>query len=232
MKNKMEFREYKFEIRKLNEADGSFEGYASLFNTLIPSYNEKVKPGAFTKTLKDNVTKDGKHGVVPIFKGHWSDDWIGLGDDAWEDKKGLYVQGTIDTNPGNHAASGTLSIMRMAQERGKPAGLSIGFRAMRESFETVKDNKIRILEEIDLMEYSITPFPAALKAGVVNVRSIVSDIGRLNRTERTLLMSELATYDTSDSDSEAVIDDEPDILHSINDALETAINTIRIGSIS
>ena len=55
-KTKKIFRNFGFEIREMNDDTGVVEGYASVFDHLIETWNggEVVRKGAFAKTLKDN----------------------------------------------------------------------------------------------------------------------------------------------------------------------------------
>lgn len=161
-----EIRAFKFEINKLDrDSDevGIFEGYASAFNTFIPGYNERVSPGAFAKTLSESG------GKVPILWNHNSDNWIGIGRTAIEDKKGLKVTGrlAVSTAEGYRA----YALLQMARDEEVPAGLSIGFRSVKDSQIDEGKKKIRLLEEVQLLEYSITAFPANPKAFVTDVRS-------------------------------------------------------------
>jgi HK97 family phage prohead protease len=189
-KRQMQYRTFRFDIdaHAMDSETGEFEGYASAFNVLIPGYNEKVLPGAFTQTLKDN------EGQVPIFFNHWSDLWIGMGLEAVEDKRGLKVRGKLLIDSNDNARS-AWELMKLAGEMTKArVGLSIGFRSIRDREETIKGDKLRLLEEVALMEYSVTPFPANPKAFVTGVRSIdalVSDIQTLSVDDRALLIAAL-----------------------------------------
>ena len=187
MKNKnMETRSFTMELREMDAGSGEFDGYASAFNVLIPGYNEKVMPGAFTQTLKHNA------GQVPIFANHWSDSWIGWGLEAVEDKKGLKVRGKlfIDSNP---QALAMWDLMKAADEMTHAkVGLSIGFRTLEQSEEVIKGQKIRIINEIALMEYSVTPFPANPKSWVTKVRAVdelANELRSLSADEYTELIA-------------------------------------------
>ena len=88
-KTKKIFRNFGFEIREMNDDTGVVEGYASVFDHLIETWNggEVVRKGAFAKTLKDNG------GKVAVFRSHDTDRQIGHGIKAIEDEKGLFVTG-------------------------------------------------------------------------------------------------------------------------------------------
>lgn len=170
-KNVKEIRSVKFEINKLDHQSdeyGLFEGYASVFNTYIPGYNEKVMPGAFTKTLQES------EGRIPILWNHNSSDWIGIGRSAMEDKRGLKVIGklALGTMQGNSA----YALLNLAREENMSAGLSIGFSDLTKEadmweVEAKSGKKTRLIREVKLFEYSITAFPANPKAFVTDVRT-------------------------------------------------------------
>lgn len=182
----MEIRTFSLEMREMESGTGEFEGYASAFNVLIPGFNEKVMPGAFTQTIKHNA------GQVPIFANHWTDSWIGWGLEAVEDKKGLKVRGKlfIDSNP---QAMAMWDLMKAAEDMSHAkVGLSIGFRSIDEGTEVIKGDKIRIINEVALMEYSVTPFPANPKSWVTKTRSasdIANAIRELSSDQYTELMA-------------------------------------------
>lgn len=198
-------RNVPFEIRTMDEETGEFEGYASVFNIILPFYDEKVLPGAFTKTLKES-----KGGRVPILANHYSTRWIGNGLSAVEDKKGLRVVGQILKDQITAAAE-VWALMKHTLELGVPAGLSIGFRVMKDKVETIKGVAIRVIEEIQLLEYSFTPFPANPKARIVKVRSLCEDIERMTANELLIVR---AALDRTQAIADGLT--EPDELHSLN----------------
>lgn len=212
----METRAIKFNLAEAHMDDdtGEFEGYASVFNRLIPGYNEIVAPGAFKKTLQEN------HGNVRILFNHWPNDWLGMGLEAVEDKKGLKIRGKIlvEDIP---VARQAWALMKLSRDVGAPAGLSIGFGTIKESKIKFKGiENVRKLDELALSEYSITPFPASKGALVTNVRSIVRAISGLDDMEIADLSAALRT------DSPARNTDEGPDLHPIADALNSALELL------
>ena len=212
----METRAIKFDLTEAHMDDntGEFEGYASVFNRLIPGYNEIVAPGAFKKTLQEN------HGNVRILFNHWPNDWLGMGLEAVEDKKGLKIRGKILTED-IPVARQAWALMKLSRDVGSPAGLSIGFSTIKESkikYKGIED--VRRLDEIALSEYSITPFPANPGALVTNVRSIAQAIYGLGPKEVADLSAALRT------DSPARNADEGPLLHPIVSALERAVRQL------
>ncbi len=159
-RNEKQIRAFRFDIDSTNDT-GIFEGYASMFGELVPSYSEIVDKGAFTQTLKHNK------GCVPVMYMHW--DWIGMGLEARQDDKGLFVKAKLETENSPKARE-TWGLMRLAQEVKRPAGLSIGFNIVK--YKAKADEPIHITE-IQLIEYSPTPpgFQAAPNASTTDVRS-------------------------------------------------------------
>jgi len=210
----METRAIKFNLAEagMDDETGIFEGYASEFNRLIPYYNEIVAPGAFKKTLQEN------HGNVRVMYQHW--EWIGMGLEAVEDKKGLKVKGKIQIED-IPIAMQAWSLMGLARDVGAPAGLSIGFEIIAETKITFKgiEGVVR-LDEIALSEYSITPFPANPGALVTDVRSIVRAISGLDTKEIALLSAALRTDGAASNTDEG-----PDI-HPIAAALNSALEKL------
>lgn len=206
---------FTFEIRKIG-TDGIIEGYASIFNKPVPSYKEKVSPGAFTKTIKENK------GRVPVFYMHNSWEWIGMGTSAVEDNKGLFV--TAQLNVENSARAHEIhSMLEMANDLKNPAGLSIGFIPIKES----QKGEWRHLDEVDLLEWSPTPprFQAAPGAKITNTRAlidIIDDVRSLSDADYEALIRN--AFDQKPI--RAASHHEPEFIHSINKALKDCLKKI------
>jgi len=146
---------------------GEFDGYASVFDEYIESYNEIVDPGAYKQTLNHN----GGHVAVlymhddALFTGRPP---IGLGLRGSEDLHGLAVGAElhIDTH---QIARETWGFMRAVHKVGRKIGLSVGFRPV----QTELIDGITHVKEAQLFEYSITPpdWQAGPSAGVTNMRA-------------------------------------------------------------
>lgn len=114
-----QIKTFAFETKVVNEAEGIIEGYASVFD-VFDSYNDVVRPGAFTRTIKEKHT--GR--TQSKFKFLWQHDWsspLGLPIHIEEDSTGLRVVTKVvdPTDLGRRA-------LIMAKE-GVVNGLSIGF---------------------------------------------------------------------------------------------------------
>jgi HK97 family phage prohead protease len=139
------------------EPDGTFSGYASLFNTEDLG-SDIVLPGAF----RDSLAKRGAAGVKLLYQ-HNPAEPIGVWDSLREDSRGLLARGRLMLAVAR--AREVLALMRA----GALDGLSIGFR-------TVTGNRdaktgIRRLAKIDLWEISIVTFPLLPEARVAHVKS-------------------------------------------------------------
>ena len=193
-----------FEVKAVSD-DGSFSGYGSVFG-VIDSYNERVMPRAFTRSIEQK----GANGVALLWQ-HRSDSPIGVYTEMREDTKGLYVEGklALGTEKGREA----YELMKM----GWKAGMSIGF--MPSESEKAEDG-VREVRELDLWEVSIVTFPANAASMVEQVRAKIEngdeptkrDIERLLTRDAGLSRSKAAAllaggYDTMidqrDADDEA-----------------------------
>ncbi|MEO0793380.1 MAG: HK97 family phage prohead protease [Pseudomonadota bacterium] len=146
--------------------DGTFEGYASLFD-LEDLGRDIVRPGAFQSSLKAR----GPNGIKMLFQ-HDADQPIGVWERLHEDARGLFARGRLMTE----VAKGreVLSLMRA----GAVDGLSIGFRAKRS--ERDRKTGIRHLLAIDLWEISVVTFPMQPAARVTSVKASRFPAGALS----------------------------------------------------
>ena len=140
-------------------ADGTFEGYASLFS--VPDLGKDVvEPGAFHQSL----ARRGLAGVKLL----WQHDpaeplgrWLSLA----EDRRGLFVRGRLSL-----AVARAREIHALMRD-GAIDGLSIGFRP--EKARTEPRTGLRRLERVDLWEVSIVTFPMLPQARVSAVKTVL-----------------------------------------------------------
>jgi len=154
----METKNLSFKMFDIDETEGVFKGYASVFD-MIDSYNEVVTAGAFTNTLQEN---DGK---FPLCWFHNIQEPLGIVY-AEESTKGLLVEGYLNLDV--KSAREKYSLMK----QGAIKGLSIGFKTVRDEWE----RDLRKLREINLFEISPTTlnFQACPDAEIEDVKATLN----------------------------------------------------------
>ena len=167
----MQTKTHKLCIKNLSD-DGTFEGYASVFN-FLDHHGDSVKKGAFSNSLTSRPVK----GLKMLWQ-HDQNKPIGVWEEAVEDAYGLYVKGRL------------LMEVPQAQEAyaflkaGVIEGLSIGYNPVNSYFDESK--KVKFLTEVDLLEISLVTFAANEKAKVVSVKSLINIKKRLKNLQDTL----------------------------------------------
>ena len=146
----------RFDLKAL-DAQGTFEGYASLFG-VADGFDDVVAPGAFTQTLARN---DGGRGVKMLWQ-HDSAEPIGAWERIAEDARGLAVRGRLllDVRRGSEAYA--------LLKAGAIDGLSIGYSAVEAA--TDPETGLRTLVEVALWEISLVTFQACPGARVSAVK--------------------------------------------------------------
>ena len=137
-------------------ADGSFEGYASLFGREDKG-RDIIMPGAFRASL----ARRGASNVRMLFQ-HDPAQPIGVWESIREDARGLYVRGRLIEDVAR--AREILALLRC----GAIDGLSIGFNT-RKAIRDARTGQRRIYE-IDLWEISIVTFPMLPSAKISAVK--------------------------------------------------------------
>lgn len=153
----MKYKDIKLSIKEVSD-QGQFEGYASVFNNEDLG-GDIITPGAFSKTISENPT-------VPILWGHSTKEVIGVNKVMSEDARGLRVTGQLALDV--QRAKEAHSLMKM----GAVKGLSIGYDPIVVDYSRMEKDNVRILREVKLWEYSVTPFPMNPEAQVTTVKSI------------------------------------------------------------
>jgi HK97 family phage prohead protease len=134
-----------------DESDPVIEGYAAVYNKLsedLGGFREKIKPGAFRKSLKrsDTVMLFNHDPNYPL--GRVSAGTLELK----EDSRGLLVRAKPPRSAGRIIES---------IQRGDVTKMSFGFTTERDSWVHKKDESIRTLEEVgELPDVGPVVFPA------------------------------------------------------------------------
>lgn len=142
-----------------SQADLVIAGYASVFNVLIPSYNEIMDPGSFTRTL------DSRGDRVKVLWQHDPSKPIGLPTTLKEDAIGLYFEAQLTDTP---TIRNEYMPLMLAQTDGRAVvdRTSIGFTIVRDAIDPATG--IWHIEDAELYEFSPVTFPA-------NESAIISD---------------------------------------------------------
>lgn len=149
-------RSFGFELKEFTEEDGTFEGYASMFD-VVDNGMDVVSRGAFQKSLDSGR-------VVKMLWQHDTTQIIGKWEHIAEDERGLYVKGRLFVGDVPKAREA----MRLLRE-GVLDSMSIGYRTKMASQEG--NGSVRRLEEVDLFEVSLVTFPMLDEARVMTVKS-------------------------------------------------------------
>lgn len=199
-----------FEVKSV-KADGTIEGYASVFGE-IDSYRDVVVKGAFTKSLQHRYRDKGRKGI-PLLDQHQSRTPVGLVpiDMIREDDHGLLMTGQLNMKVQKAVENHALA------EQGALSGLSIGYNTEWDEWDEA--GNVRILREVDLWEISMVTFPAGDTARITSVKSIsgldtLSDCEGLlrdagfSKSETAAFVSRIKALtmrsDSADSDAMAV----------------------------
>ena len=146
----------RLEVKSVQE-DGSFEGYASLFNAEDLG-RDVIAPGAFAESLRQRGA-----GAIKMLFQHDPSEPIGVWEEIREDGRGLYVRGRLMTAV--KKAREVLALMRA----GALNGLSIGFKPVKARRDA--GTGARRIEKVDLWEISVVTFPMLPGARVSAVKA-------------------------------------------------------------
>lgn len=150
----MDTKSASFELKSPPDAQGVFEGYASVFD-IVDQGADVVARGAFTKSLGMRKPK--------MLWQHSMADPIGVWDEVREDGQGLYVKGRLldEVQKGREA----LALLKA----GAIDGMSIGY--VTKQAQTEAGGRVRKLVEVDLYEVSIVTNPMLPAAKITSVKS-------------------------------------------------------------
>ncbi|WP_287919915.1 HK97 family phage prohead protease [Comamonas sp.] len=198
------------EIKSTKE-DGSFTGYAAVFNN-IDLGRDVILPGAF-KNVK--TTSDGQ---VRIAMNHNLHQLAGKAKFE-QDDRGLRVEGQLTLG---------VSYVRDAYELMKAGvldGLSVGFDIPYggASYEDRDGDYVRIIKEAVLWEFSLVPFGMNPEALIENVKTIrdfeaqLRGLGYSQREAKALASSGFKSlgHRDGDSDSAMLLDELKKLTHAL-----------------
>lgn len=165
MTKNIKYLDFHFEVKSIKkdedeEGKGIFTGFASTFDN-IDRTDDMIVRGAFEDTLKSLQARQRQ---IRMFFNHNPNSVIGgfPSEKAFEDERGLFVQGEINLK--TQRGLETFELMK----QGVLEDMSIGF--------VVKDDEwkdgIRIIKQIDLWEISIVTEPANPEAQITDIKSL------------------------------------------------------------
>jgi hypothetical protein len=196
------------------EEDGSFEGYASVFNNKDLG-NDVIKPGAFSKSVYDKKPKQ-----IKLLYQHKTDEPIGVIDKLEEDKRGLKIKGRLAM--GTQKGKEVYELMKM----GALDSMSIGYKLSPEDYKYSDKLKKRTITNLDLMEVSMVTFPMNPKAKVtkvklagMNVRELENYLCDLGMTNSVAKQSANVLYKSFNPE----LNEQRDVV----DSISALINTIK-----
>lgn len=170
------FLEVPFDVKAINDEDGTFEGYGSIFGN-IDADGDMIETGAFTKSLLTHKSNNTQPSLLWM---HDPYNPVGRYLEVREDSRGLYVKGQLilESSQGRDAYA--------LLKGGAINGLSIGY--VPKNWEFDKAQKTRRLKEVDLWEVSLVTFPANSLARVIAVKNKIAagEIPTLREMERFL----------------------------------------------
>lgn len=169
---KIERRHYPIEDMEVRSEEGKptiLRGYAAVFEKLsVPlfGFREKIRAGAFSESLRKNNVKALWNHNADFPLGSTNGKTLTLE----EDDKGLRFELELPDNSWGRDAA-------IAVKRKDVDGVSFGFNVNKDEWDhSKKDNPIRTLVDVNLIEISPTPFPA-YPATSISARSVITEHG-------------------------------------------------------
>lgn len=153
-----EEKTYPLILQVKSEELGQISGHASTF--VVDRVGDKVLPGAFQPSITDSK------GIIPMLLGHDLSRWVGMTTALQEDHKGLKFEGQLYLNTVDGRE--TFERVKANAAMGTHVGISIGYIPK----DTDMEGTTRLLKSVELVEISVTPFPAGIRTRVEGHKSI------------------------------------------------------------
>ncbi len=159
----------------------TIEGYAAAWAR--DRVNDIISPKAFDRTIQANPD-------VQVFVGHDSSKLpVGEPVEMRADHHGLFTRTQIYDTPDGDAL---LAVAKARLAKGRTLGMSIGFRSVRDHWDAKQ--KARVLEDVDLIEYSFLASPLL----AANPQAVA--LGVKSRQQRKALSLEEDSYEDLQGD--------------------------------
>ena len=215
MTRTLEHKEYKLAIKAFDEEAGTFEGYASTFDSAPDSYGDVVDKGAFTKTINENMKR------IRLLFNHNANEPIGKILELREDDKGLYFKAKLSL--GVQRAREVLALMKDEVL----TTMSIGYDTITEEWK----DKIRHLKEVRLWDISPVTFAANPEAVITGVKSgRVLSASNLSKVKDVIAALQ-ALVESAEQDEEPAKSTPPTVRDTEAAELEKAVKDLRAACI-
>jgi HK97 family phage prohead protease len=163
----MEYKNYKIEFKDIDTKKGEILVKHATFNG-IDRVDDTIEETAFSEQYKSVNPKD-----IGFYFNHYSDQIIGETKKVFTDKEAAYTLAQFGKDALGQA------LMEMSVNRAL-AGVSMGYIAERKEYTYKGSKRVRKLKKINHRETSLlTKTPADPKAGIVDVKSFVTDRAEL-----------------------------------------------------
>lgn len=207
----LEHKEYKLAIKSFDEEAGTFEGYASTFDSAPDSYGDVVDKGAFTKTISENKKR------IKLLFNHNANEPIGNILELNEDDVGLHFKAKLSL--GVQRAREVLALMKDDVIN----TMSIGYDTITEEWK----DKIRHLKEVRLWDISPVTFAANPEAVITGVKSgRVLSASNLSKVKEAIAALQ-ALVESAEQDEEPAKSTPPTVRDPEAAELEKAINDLK-----
>ncbi len=175
--------DFTVDLKSVTTQNDSFEwsGYVAGYGN-VDSYGDVIVKGAFAKTIGKTVPAMFEHSTI-----------VGKMKAIREDEYGLAVEGKMLPKDAQNPRVGDVSAMlRWMMSNDDKFGsidykMSVGVRVIKSSNGEMGGQKVKFLEELELVEGSVVMFPANENAIITNFKSdsflAVSDIEKMSERE-------------------------------------------------
>lgn len=182
-----------FEIKATSDQGSEFfefEGYLSTFGN-VDHGGDVVLKGAFTESLKERMPS--------LLWQHDMCEPVGVFTEVLEDDYGLYVKAKMPKS--DSLVSGRI----MPQMKvGSVRTMSIGFYVMSQDDIEYRENGVRALKKVTLVEGSLVTVPMNDRAQLTGFKSLMSQIDDLTEDEKKQLVEKIDNVKYTVSDVEDI----------------------------
>lgn len=147
--------------------EGILEGFANVYTMdgepYIDRTGDTLKPGALEGAAE-----------VPVLVGHDPDKPVGIAtleERSYGNKYGIWATIQLAINAKSPELRNRAQEAFELVKNGIMKKMSIGFRILNYSYQKIKNQSVRVIDKIDLMEVSLTPIPANAESSVLMAKN-------------------------------------------------------------